>query len=79
LAESASPGELRIRIELQSLNEEALDRLEDLFAASAGTSEVIFELCSPDGSVAVLQAQQRVKSAPELLDAVREICGNRAV
>jgi len=53
--------------------------LEDLFAASPGTSQVVFELCSPDGSVAVLQAQQRVKNAPELVEAVREICGNRAI
>jgi DNA polymerase-3 subunit alpha len=79
LAESVSPGELRVRIELKSLSEGALDRLEDLFAASPGPSRVVFELCSVDGSVAVLQAQQRVNAAPELLDAVREICGNRAV
>jgi len=53
--------------------------LEDLFAASPGPCQVAFELCSPDGSVAVLQAQQRVKNTPELLEAVREICGQPAV
>src|SRR5207245_2419952 len=65
LAESASPGELRVRMELKSLSEEALDRLEDLFAASPGPARVVFELRSEDGSVAVLQAQQRVNAAPE--------------
>ena len=30
-------------------------------------------------SVAVLQAQQRVNNTPELVEAVREICGNPAV
>jgi len=39
----------------------------------------VFELCSPDGSMAVLQAQQRVKTTPEFVEAVREICGNPAV
>ncbi len=79
MPERAGSGELRLRIELQSLNEEALDRLKDLFAASPGPCQVVFELCSPDGSVAVLQAQQRVKTTPELVEAVRGICGKPAV
>ena len=29
--------------------------------------------------MAVLQAQQRVKTTPEFVEAVREICGNTAV
>jgi len=36
MAERAVSGELRVRIEIQSLSEDALDRLEDLFAAFAG-------------------------------------------
>jgi hypothetical protein len=36
-------------------------------------------LCSPDGSMAVLQAQQRVKTTPELVEAVRGICGDPAI
>ena len=79
MAERTESSELRIRIEMQSLSEDALDRLEDLFAASPGSCQVVFELRSPDGSVAVLQAQQRVKSTPELVEAVREICGKPAV
>jgi hypothetical protein len=49
-----------------------------LFSASPGPCQVVFELCSPDGCVAVLHAQQRVMSTPELLEAVREICGHAA-
>src|SRR5258706_4225743 len=79
VAERAASSELRVRIEMQSVSEEILDRLEDLFAASPGPCQVVFELCSPDGSVAVLQAQQRVKNSPELLEAIREICGHPAV
>jgi len=39
----------------------------------------VFEMCAPDGSVAVLRAQQRVKSTPELAETVRQICGARSV
>ena len=79
MPERAASSELRVRIDMQSLSEDALDRLEDLFAASPGPCAVAFELCWPDGSMAVLQAQQRVKTTPEFVEAVREICGSHAV
>jgi hypothetical protein len=47
--------------------------LEKLFAAAPGTSQVVFELESADGSIAVLLSQQRVKASPEMLEAVRKI------
>jgi hypothetical protein len=40
---------------------------------------VLFELHSPDGSVALLQAQQRVAIKPELIESVRQICGQQAI
>jgi hypothetical protein len=64
---------------MRSLSDDVLDRLEDVFASSPGPCPVVFEVCSPDGSVAVLQAQQRVKSTPELAETVRQICGARSV
>jgi DNA polymerase-3 subunit alpha len=79
LAESAGPKEFRVRLEMPSITEEALDRLEDLFAGFPGSCQVVFELCSADGSLAVLQAQQRVKASQELMDEVRRICGESAV
>jgi DNA polymerase-3 subunit alpha len=75
----SAPGELRVRIEMRSMSEDALDRLEDLFTAAPGPCPVVFELCSSDGSVAVLQAQQRVKNTPELLEDIRKICGHSAI
>jgi hypothetical protein len=36
-------------------------------------------LFKPDGSVAVVQAQQRIKATPEFVEAVRQICGEQAV
>jgi hypothetical protein len=55
------------------MTEDILERFEKLFAAAPGTSQVVFELESADGSIAVLLSQQRVKASPELLEAVRKI------
>jgi DNA polymerase-3 subunit alpha len=79
LAERAVPQEFRVRMDVQSINPDALDRLETLFANFPGSCAVVFELRSADGSVALLHAQQRVRSNPELVEAVRQICGDRAV
>jgi DNA polymerase III alpha subunit len=79
IQERAAPNELRVRIAMQSMSEDTLDRLEDLLAASPGPCQVVFELCSADGAVAVVQAQQRVKNTPELAEAIRAICGYPAV
>jgi DNA polymerase-3 subunit alpha len=79
LPERATANEFRVRLEMHTLNDNVLDRLEGAFASSPGPCPVVFEMCSRDGSVAVLQAQQRVKSTPELAEAVRQICGARSV
>jgi hypothetical protein len=55
-----------------------LERLEKLFAAAPGISQVVFELESPDGSLAVVASQQRVKASPELLAAVQRLRGESA-
>src|SRR5256714_2185043 len=60
MAERKTAPEFRVRLQTESLNESTLDQLEDLFANSPGSRPVLFELHSPDGSVALLQAQQRV-------------------
>ena len=78
LPERSIANEFRVRLQLQSLTEDTLDRLEDVLSVSPGNCQVVFELCAPDGSVALLEAQQRVKVTPELVDAVRELCGEQA-
>jgi DNA polymerase III subunit alpha len=79
MGERASVSEFRLRLDVGSLTEGMLDNLEYLFSGSPGPSAVVFELRSPDGSLALLQAQQRVKVSPELTDGVRKICGELAV
>jgi DNA polymerase-3 subunit alpha len=79
LAQRSSAVEFRVRVDLQTLSEDAMERLEALFAKAPGPSVVIFELRSPDGTVAMLQSQQRVRVQPELVEAVRQICGQQAI
>jgi DNA polymerase-3 subunit alpha len=79
IAEKAAvQQEFRVRVSLACMTEDILGRLEKLFAAAPGTSQVVFELESADGSIAVLPSQQRVKASPELLEAVRKICDKAA-
>jgi DNA polymerase III subunit alpha len=75
IAERAKTNEFRVRLELPSLSEDTLDRLEELFVSAPGTSPVIFELVSADGSVAIVGSQQRVRVTAELAEAVRRIQG----
>ena len=79
VAERKAAPEFRVRLNMEALSEGTLDQLEELFAGVPGTSPVVFELHSPDGSVALLQAQQRVTVTPELIESVRQICGAQAI
>jgi DNA polymerase-3 subunit alpha len=65
--------EFRVRLPIAAMNEDSLDRLEQLFASAPGMSQVVFELEAPDGTVAVVASQQRVKASPELTEAVRRV------
>jgi DNA polymerase-3 subunit alpha len=79
VAARVAPTEFRVRIDVQSLSEDALDQLEKLFARAPGPSPVVFELHSPDGSVGLLHSQQRIAIQPDLVEAVRQICGQQAI
>src|SRR5215475_3859056 len=78
IVERVSNQEFRVRLDVQALNEETLDELEKLFENAPGMTQVIFELVSPDGTVATVPSQQRVKMTPELADAVRRLKGEQA-
>jgi len=78
IVEKAATQEFRVRLDVQSLNEETLDGLEKLFESAPGMTQVIFELVSPDGSIATMASQQRVKVTPELAEAVGKIKGEQA-
>ena len=75
----SAPALLRVRLDLEELTEATLDRLRGLLEGCPGPCPVAFELRSPDGSVATLHAQHRVRPAPELLAAMEELCGREAI
>ena len=79
IAERKVAPEFRVRLETEALTESTLDQLEELFAASPGPSPVLFEMHSPDGSMALLHSQQRVMVKADLIESVRQICGAQAI
>ncbi len=79
IADRSGPAEFRVRLEMSLVRNETLDQLEDLFATAPGPTTVVFELVSPEGSVASLQSQKHIRVKPELEDAVRRICGQQAI
>jgi DNA polymerase III subunit alpha len=79
IADRPASSEFRVRLDLRRLDEQAMERLTGLMEEAPGNCPVVFELCRPDGSVAVMRAQQRVKPSPELVEAIRQVCGDHAV
>jgi DNA polymerase III subunit alpha len=78
LAERPASG-LRIRLNLEELNEELLDRLEEIFSSYQGSSLVSLDIFAPAGEMATIQAEQRVRACPELIAAVRECMGEQCI
>ena len=70
-----APSRLRVRLELNTLDSGALDRLHDLFASRPGRCRVTFELVKDDGSEATFDASSAVRADKELVKQVRDICG----
>jgi DNA polymerase-3 subunit alpha len=70
---------MRVRVDLGAVDEGLLYRLKELFAGSPGPCAVAFDLLDPDGSVATLRSNQRVRLDERLVDKVREMCGADAV
>ena len=75
---ASAQQQFRVRLPMALMSEDTLERLEKLFAGAPGMSQVVFELESPDGTVAVVASQQRVKASPELTEAIRRLRGESA-
>ena len=70
---------MRVRVDLGVMDEYTLDRLKELFSRSPGPCPIAFDLLDPDGAVATLRSNQKVRVDDRLLDAVRQMCGADAV
>jgi DNA polymerase III subunit alpha len=80
VAETATSSELRLRMDLCSVKENALQLLEELFArAAAGPSRVMFELEAKDGTTAVVQSQRKIRVTPDFIAALEQICGDQGI
>jgi DNA polymerase-3 subunit alpha len=79
LAERPAPTGLRIRMKLEDLNDELMDRLEEILFSYRGSSLVSLDLCDTQGATATIQVEQRVRSCPELVAAIRESFGEQSI
>jgi DNA polymerase-3 subunit alpha len=80
-AVNGAKTQLRIRINLDALRDGRLDELADILAAYPGESPVLFELARPGDFVVRIQsrAPRGVKTDDELLNRLRELCGEEAI
>jgi hypothetical protein len=70
---------MKVRVDLGAMDEFTLDQLKELFARSPGPCPIAFDLVDPDGSVATLRSNQRIRLHDALVDAIRQMCGADAV
>ena len=80
-AVNGAKTQLRIRMNLEALGDARLNQLADALGAFPGESPILFELVRTDDYVVRIQsrAPRGVKADNELLDRLREICGEEAV
>jgi DNA polymerase III subunit alpha len=80
-AVNGAKSQLRIRMNLDGLDAGHLDDLASTLAAYPGESPVVFELARPGDFVVRIQsrAPRGIKPDDELLDRLRQICGEEAV
>jgi DNA polymerase III alpha subunit len=70
---------LRICLKLEDLNDDLLDRLEEILSSYRGSSLVSLDLRDTRGASATLQVEQRVRACPELIAAIRECMGDQSI
>jgi DNA polymerase-3 subunit alpha len=73
------PSVMRVRVNLETVDAGVLDELKELFANRPGSCSVAFDLVSPEGAVATLRADQRVRADQELVREVCRLCGDNSV
>jgi DNA polymerase-3 subunit alpha len=80
-AVNGAKSQLRIRLNLDAPQVGRMDELADILAAYPGESPVVFELARPGDFVVRIQsrAPRGVKTDDELLNRLRELCGEEAI
>jgi len=73
------PSVMRVRVNLGTVDPAVIEELKVLFTNKPGPCSVAFDLVSPEGAVATLRADQRVRADQELVREVCRLCGDNAV
>jgi DNA polymerase III subunit alpha len=76
---NGSPSALRVRVHCSSIDAGIIDQLHALFRSRPGRCKITFELVQDDGTEATMDAGSGVQADRELVDRVREICGEDSV
>jgi DNA polymerase III subunit alpha len=74
-----APRLMRVRLDMNTLDGQIIDELKRIFVRRPGTCSVAFDLTSPEGAIATLQVDQRVKADPELIQEICKLCGENTV
>jgi DNA polymerase-3 subunit alpha len=79
MGEKVAVAPVRIRMNLENLAGDLVDRLQDIFVTFPGRNPVVFDIVRPDGTIAEMATDRRVKMSAELLTAIRDACGPQAI
>ncbi|HEX3119141.1 MAG TPA: DNA polymerase III subunit alpha, partial [Candidatus Acidoferrum sp.] len=79
MGESKKAEPVRIRMNLENMGGDLVDRLQDIFVTFPGRNPVVFDIVRPDGTIAEMETERRVKVSAELLTAIRDACGPQAI
>src|SRR5579872_1549902 len=79
MGESKKAEPVRIRMNLENMGGDLVDRLQDIFVTFPGRNPVVFDIVRPDGTIAEMETERRVKVSAELLSAIRDACGPQSI
>jgi len=66
---------MRVRIDLSAMDEFTLDQIKTVLAGSPGPCPITFDIFAPDGSMATLASNQRVRIDERLVSRLQEMPG----
>jgi DNA polymerase-3 subunit alpha len=66
---------MRVRIDLSAMDEMTLDQIKTVLAGSPGPCPIAFDIFDPDGSMATLSSNQRVRIDERLVTRLQEMPG----
>jgi DNA polymerase III subunit alpha len=79
MGDEVAVAPVRIRMNLENMAGDLVDRLQDIFVTFPGRNPVVFDIVRPDGTIAEMATEWRVKVSAELLSAIRDACGPQAI